>query len=386
MPVVIYEGPSLTNLTPLVFLRPSFQLRIGTGTILNNYMRFFRGKPGFLTRRIFGEAKLRLGFGPVLFLDGQFFLNEGLALAGPDELFVCDGEVVGFRKTKPPYPVTLEDAPRIAKKFKVRRRLKGRFLRYLWDFVEYNPIAIAQAFTSSTCQGRCEKGVVVEGPSRRLLVKRSARVGPLVYVDVRSGPVIIDEMARVLPFSRIIGPCYVGPKTIIDGARIGPGCSFGPDCRVSGEVEASIFQGRTNKHHEGFLGHSFIGEWVNLGAGTTNSDLKNNYGPVRVMLGKHEVDSGLIKVGCFIGDHTKTGIGTLLPTGASIGAFVNLFGGGMMPRAVASFKWGTGQKLVAYRVADALKTARTVAQRRGTRLTATEEDLIRKLYAELDRR
>jgi UDP-N-acetylglucosamine diphosphorylase/glucosamine-1-phosphate N-acetyltransferase len=275
---------------------------------------------------------------------------------------------------------------RAIKRIKTRRRLKGKYLRYLWDFIEYNSVAIELGFKPSACEGRCDRGVVVEGPKGHLLVNRGARIGSGVYIDVRLGPVIVDEMAQVLPFSRIRGPCYIGPKTIIDGARISGGCSFGPDCRVSGEVEASILQGHANKRHEGFLGHSFIGEWVNLGAGTTNSDLKNNYGPIRVMMGRKEVDTGLAKVGCFIGDHTKTGIGTLLPTGASLGVFVNFFGGGMTPREVASFKWGSGHKLIGYRLDDAIKTAQTVMQRRGMRLTGSDENMIRRLYAELNRR
>jgi hypothetical protein len=145
-------------------------------------------------------------------------------------------------------------------------------------------------------------------------------------------------------------------------------------------VESCIFQGYSNKHHEGFLGHSFVGEWVNIGAMTTNSDLKNNYSSVRVKLGDKVIDSGMIKLGCFIGDHSKLGIGTLIPTGAVIGSFVNFFGGGIMPRYLPSFKWlgpGVDEK---YTLDKAVETARMVMNRRGVKLTREYENLIRANY------
>ena len=103
---------------------------------------------------------------------------------------------------------------------------------------------------------------------------------------------------------------------------------------------ASALQGFSNKVHEGFFGHGFIGEWVNLGALTTNSDLKNTYGTVRVVRGGQLVDTGAIKVGSYISDHTKTGIGVLLPTGATIGAGTNIITGGLTPKSLPAFVWG----------------------------------------------
>src|SRR6185295_4718482 len=135
------------------------------------------------------------------------------------------------------------------------------------------------------------------------------------------GPVTIEEGCEVHPFTRIEGPCYVGPKTILLGAKVREGCSFGPMCRIGGEVEESIVHGYSNKYHDGFLGHAYVGEWVNLGALTTNSDLKNDYSEVKVTLdGRTQLSTGSNKVGALIGDHVKTSIGTLLNTGAYVGA------------------------------------------------------------------
>ena len=114
------------------------------------------------------------------------------------------------------------------------------------------------------------------------------------------------------------------PEHACAGRQDRAGTTLGPNCRVGGKVEASIFQGHSNKYHEGFLGHSYVGEWVNLGAGTQNSDLRNDYGDVSVTVNGQTVNTGQAKVGCFLGDHTKMGLGTLLNTGTNIGVCCNL--------------------------------------------------------------
>src|SRR5207248_4001999 len=138
--------------------------------------------------------------------------------------------------------------------------------------------------------------------------------------DTTRGPVLVDRGAVVQAFSRLEGPCYVGPQTQVLAARV-RGSSLGEQCRVGGEVEASVIHGYSNKAHEGFLGHSYVGEWVNLGAGTQVSDLRNDYASVRVVVNGRAVDSGQAKVGAFVGDHTRTSIGSLINTGAAVGPY-----------------------------------------------------------------
>src|SRR5262249_20122520 len=128
----------------------------------------------------------------------------------------------------------------------------------------------------------------VIGPRERLYVHATARVEPHVVVDTTRGPVVLDAEAVVQAFSRIEGPCYVGPQTQLLGAKV-RGCTFGPVCRIGGEVEAAVVQGYSNKYHDGYLGHSYVGEWVNLGAGTQTSDLRNDYGPVSLTVAGQKV-------------------------------------------------------------------------------------------------
>lgn len=386
MAVILYEGPGFKNLFPLTYLRPAFDLRIGLGTIAENYQRFFpESKIKKLTRCIFGSGEISTIEKSVLFFDGQFLLEERIPFAGPDELFVSHGGIVGMRKTGKAIPTTIEGVVKGVKRIKKIRSVKGKFLSFLWDFVEYNPIAIRRSFVADNNRGLVQKGAIIAGSKKWLRVEKGAIVLNGSSIDTTAGPVFIDKGAQVLPFSIIKGPCYIGKGTVVDGAKIRGGSSFGPGCRLSGEIEATIFQGYGNKHHEGFLGHSFIGEWVNLGAGAVNSDLKNNYQPVKVMLNGKEVNTSQLKVGCFIGDHTKIGIGTLIPTGATVGIFVNFYGGGMMPRATPSFKWGTAEKLVGYRLEEAIDVGKRVMKRRGIPFKKEEENIIRQLYAKINR-
>jgi UDP-N-acetylglucosamine diphosphorylase/glucosamine-1-phosphate N-acetyltransferase len=208
-----------------------------------------------------------------------------------------------------------------------------------------------------------------------LIVDRSAMVEPGVVIDLREGPVWIDAGARIAPFTRIIGPAYIGRNSIILGGPIAES-TIGPVCRIHGEVEASVVLGYSNKAHDGFLGHAYLGCWVNLGALTTNSDLKNNYGSVRVWTPAGEVDTGERKLGCLLGDHVKTAIGTLLNTGTIVGTGANLFGGEMPPRYVAPFSWGTGPDAGEYDLERFLATAEIVMARRNVNLTGRQRSLL----------
>jgi UDP-N-acetylglucosamine diphosphorylase/glucosamine-1-phosphate N-acetyltransferase len=200
-------------------------------------------------------------------------------------------------------------------------------------------------------------------------------------LDARTGPIVIGPRAVIESHSRIVGPCAIGEGTQILGGVVG-GSTIGPECRIAGEVESSIWQGFANKRHHGFVGHSVIGEWVNLGALTTTSDLKNNYGAVRVTIDGREIDSGNPKVGSIVGAHVKTGIGTLLPTGAVVGTGANLFGGGRFaPKSTASFAWWNGERPIEHELEKFLATGRIAMGRRGRTLGAAEERLLRAVFA-----
>jgi UDP-N-acetylglucosamine diphosphorylase/glucosamine-1-phosphate N-acetyltransferase len=224
-----------------------------------------------------------------------------------------------------------------------------------------------------------------EGPQllvrgERVYVAPEARLDGPIVLDSRDGPVFIEAGAQIEPFSFIQGPAYIGAGSLIASARIRGETSIGPVCRVGGEVEASIIQGYSNKHHDGFLGHAWLGEWVNIGAMTTNSDLKNNYGSVRVQLeGVGQLDSGLIKLGCFLADHVKLGIGLHLSGGTVIGTGSNVFGVHSVPKNVPHFTWG-GDVFREYRIESMIGVARTVMSRRKRQLDPAYEAVLRAAF------
>jgi UDP-N-acetylglucosamine diphosphorylase / glucose-1-phosphate thymidylyltransferase / UDP-N-acetylgalactosamine diphosphorylase / glucosamine-1-phosphate N-acetyltransferase / galactosamine-1-phosphate N-acetyltransferase len=189
-------------------------------------------------------------------------------------------------------------------------------------------------------------GVPVLG-SHPVLIDSGATVEPYVVFDACAGPVLIESGATIQSFTRVVGPCYIGRGTTVLGDRVA-NCSIGEACRIRGEISCSIVLGHANKAHSGFVGHSYLGRWVNLGAGTTTSNLKNTYGTVGLWTTDGIRDTGLQFLGSLIGDHAKTGIGVRLTTGTVVGAGANVYGSSMPPKCVPPFAWGDGEPYDTY--------------------------------------
>lgn len=217
----------------------------------------------------------------------------------------------------------------------------------------------------------------VVGKSKHLYIHPSAVVYPNVVFDVTTGPIIIDRDVRITSFSFLQGPLYVGYGTHIDNARITGGCVIGNVCRIGGEIENSIIGDFTNKHHEGFLGHSILGRWVNLGALTTTSDLKNNYGVVKIQVDSHSINTGTIKFGSMIGDFTKIGIGTMLNTGTIIDVGCNLVSPSIKGY-VPAFSWLDSKQR--YKLDRFIEDTKKIMARRNQTMNPNLEELIKNLY------
>ena len=210
------------------------------------------------------------------------------------------------------------------------------------------------------------EGSLVLGDPADVIVL-GAVVEPGVVFDVRHGAVVLEAGVEVRHGTRLEGPLYAGPRTKLLGGFLRASV-FGPDCRVHGEVSSSVFLGYANKSHDGFMGHSVVGPWVNLGALTTTSNLKNTYGPVRLDVAGRRIETGRQNLGTLFGDHAKTAIGTMLATGTVVSAGANLFGPPTPPRYVPPFAWGgqTDERLTAD---GFLRVAERVMSRRGVELT-----------------
>ena len=191
----------------------------------------------------------------------------------------------------------------------------------------------------------------------------AAIIEPHVVLDATAGPIVIMHGAHVHAFTRLNGPCFIGHGTTVMGGELST-CSIGPVCKVRGEMSNTIMCGYANKGHDGFVGHSYLGRWTNLGAGTITSNLKNTYGSVAMWTPGGMRDTGMQFLGTLFGDHAKTGIGIRLTTGTVLGAGANVYGSAMPPKCVPPFAWGEKPPYATYRLEKFMEVAERVMARR----------------------
>lgn len=215
-------------------------------------------------------------------------------------------------------------------------------LQYPWDIFQLNDLAIRQDFallTKGRKSQRVPSGNQVIKPGQ-LFIERGARVGHSI-INASTGPVYIGRNAEVMEGCIIRGPFAMGEGSCLKmGAKVYGATTLGPFCVAGGEIKNSVLFGYSNKAHDGYLGDSVVGEWCNMGAGTTNSNLKNNASEVRVWTPGGELNAG-IKCGVMMGDYSRTAVNTAINTGTVIGVGCNVFGPGLTPKYVPSFSWGS---------------------------------------------
>jgi len=393
--VGLFEDGGYRNLLPLTWLRACFELRCGIDRLIDK------------VRTHLGPAVARLWLRPEL----REVVSERIDLDPPkpdDDWCLLNGRTLLTAPVAPPAVgtgwqingaliaagVRAADIHALSDELFLSEESLGEFLRqggyrlgpppasvslinYPWELVLANEAELRrQCQYGGIQEGRVYPGVHLLNPTA-IHVARGAVVKPGVVLDAEEGPIQIDEGARIEPNAVIQGPAHIGSQALVrPGTVIRPGSSIGPACRVGGEISLSVLHGYSNKQHNGFLGHSYVGEWVNLGADTVTSNLKNTYGTIRVYINGVGVESGQHFVGSIIADHAKTGIGTLLPTGAVVGVASNVLVASGVPKFVPSFAWLTEAGLSSYQVDKAIHIARTVMARREVHLSDAEERLL----------
>jgi UDP-N-acetylglucosamine diphosphorylase / glucose-1-phosphate thymidylyltransferase / UDP-N-acetylgalactosamine diphosphorylase / glucosamine-1-phosphate N-acetyltransferase / galactosamine-1-phosphate N-acetyltransferase len=244
--------------------------------------------------------------------------------------------------------------------------LEGWWHNDMWDFVRHLPEQLASDLAAPSLPSGTRPDATILGGGA-VTVARGAVIEPHVVFDATAGAIFVGAGSHVRAFTRLIGPCYIGRDVQVMGGDIG-GSSIGDVCKVRGELSATIFVGHSNKGHDGFVGHSYLGRWVNLGAGTITSNLKNTYGTVALWTPSGVRDSGLQFLGTMFGDHVKTGIGLRLTTGTVLGAGANVYGS-MPPKAVSPFSWGDAPPYAVYRADKFIETAARMMSRRHIELS-----------------
>ena len=398
MKLVIFEDDQFDHFLPLAYMRAVFELKTGATTLAAKIERAVGQQAAALMVRDYLAPVVSQRYsGPAINdlskLAGQevLFVNArvcGTDFTAPDRQVALwkDGQLAAWRTAANVTGIKNYQDLAAAAQAAPKANFTGTFFNWIWDAMLANPEQITADFKAagrSGIEGKMHPQAVIDGPKDQVYIGPGCEIHPFVCIDTQHGPVTLEAGVEVHPFTRIEGPCYVGAKCILLGAKVREGCSIGPMCRVGGEVEESIIHGNSNKYHDGFLGHAYVGEWVNLGALTTNSDLKNDYSSVSVILdGKTPISTGSTKVGSLIGDHTKTSIGTLMNTGANVGAMTLIAATGKpLPKFIPSFAWFLeGVVTKGFGKGKLYETARIAMGRRKRAWTAAEQAMWDAIY------
>jgi UDP-N-acetylglucosamine diphosphorylase/glucosamine-1-phosphate N-acetyltransferase len=417
MRICVYEDQHVGGLLPLVLTRPACDLLCGLTTLLEKQVRYFEAAVvGHICRPIVADlirsrytvANVNdapwLRGAPTVLVNARWvppprpaqclapqprrhLLARTTSLLGEEPFVATAHGAVAFamldtRHLESVSLATINECIDDWMRSLPTREVGGTVVARPWELIDINGDEIARDF-EATCDptdvGFHPSGFAVVGHADKLLIDPSAQVDPMVVADTTHGPVVIGADAVVHAFTRLEGPCAIGGGTIVRGAQVRAGTTFGPSCRIGGEIESSIVLGYANKYHDGFLGHSYVGEWVNLAAGTHTSDLRCDYGPVSVPVDGVEVPTGRTKVGAIIGDHVKMGLSVLLNCGTSIGPFAQVLPTGTYaPREIAAAtRVGPGGAKVMTDFDRLLTAADTAMRRRGKGLTAPLEAIYR---------
>ncbi len=402
MRVVFFEDDRASRFAPIALMRPVFELMCGCFCARDRILRSLKPNSwGALVRpelkAVYKEAQptaivndpIGMQEGTTLLVNGRWLAStDSLSSANADNVGVV-GDQVAWLQIDAAEAALFDDAnwkeviPQIAQSRQTKVEVTGTMLDRPWDLIVANPAQLTADFESEfRSEAELPEHVVVLGDAKQVSVDATAEIDPFVVLDVRHGPIRIEAGARIQSFTRIEGPCFIGEKSQLFRALIREGTTIGPVCRIGGEIEESIFHGYANKYHEGFVGHSYVCPWVNIGAMTTTSDLKNDYSAVKVPLEGTPIDSGSSKVGSFIGDHAKTAINSMFNTGSSIGVMAMVLPGGpLLPKYIPSFSvvW-FGQIRESWDLGRSLETAKVAMSRRDCEFTDAQADLIRRLH------
>ncbi|GAB4497808.1 MAG: GlmU family protein [Saprospiraceae bacterium] len=391
MNIILFDSDARNHLLPLTATRPMGELRVGILTLRERWERLLRGSASYITQEYLQEKY------PIHIEDENVIVNAGIF---PNEqlcrrieelnvgdALLLDDELVAARLNEAQFEHLLgEEEIHSLQGIDLGKNIPVEQLNHLWEMTLMAKKAIPADFALLT-KGRKSKPVSetnrIVGPAENVFLEEGVRMECCI-LNVNDGPIYIGKNAEVMEGALLRGPLAIGSDTIVKmGAKIYGATSIGPNCRVGGEVTRSILLANSNKAHDGFLGDAVLGEWCNIGADTNNSNLKNNYGEVK--LWDYETErfekTGNQFVGLIMGDHSKCGINTMFNTGTVVGVFANVFGAGFLRNFIPDFAWGgDGGGYRTYKFADACATAATVMARRNQPFTDLDKAIFYHVY------
>ena len=403
MPICIFEDEQYLNFEPLIYSRPVYDLICGMTTLKAKIIRSFPKEKIILKCRNYLEPFIKaenpkckvnqFDEDDYLFINGRIVaplnFKSILKMKENDEkVFTSKGIVVAAKiSRKNINDLELDKAEVIDKKSFANitsEEVDVECANYLWDLIYLNGREIQNDFKFFT-KGKTSVKKKYTGVNfvnkKNIFIGKDVEIKPGVVLDASTGPIFIEKNVTIFPNAVIQGPFYIGESSKIKScATIYPNVSIGSVCKIGGEVEDSIIHSYTNKQHSGFLGHSYMGSWINIGADTNNSDLQNNYGTIKIQVNGRHIDSGKQFVGLMMGDHSKTAINTMFNTGTVVGFSSNVFGAGFPPKYISSFGWGGNESMKEYKLVKAMETAKAVFKRRNKTFSNEDENLFKTIF------
>ena len=383
MNLILFDDPGIRqSLLPMVFTRPAAGIRVGILTIAEKWRKRSSYPVSYYTEDYLSRKFPFEGGEDNVFVNGAVCPSEALvqAVEGLEEgeSITYEGTIIAGR-IKSKKPVGLEELT--AHEWQQDLAV----ISELWKIYKYNAREIKADFGLVTNNRRsAEVGdphTVVYG-KENLFLEEGASLRACI-INAEKGPVYIGKNAKVQEGAIINGAFALGEESVVSiGAKVRGDSTVGPFSKIGGEVSNSVIFGYSNKGHDGYLGNSVLGEWCNLGADTNTSNLKNDYGSIKLWNYQQEgfKNTGENFCGTIMGDHSKCGINTMFNTGTIVGVFANVFGAGFPRNFIPSFSWGGAGGFTTYQFKKAIEVAQRVMQRRTIPLTEEDRFILLEIF------
>jgi len=381
MNYILFDGDTREQLLPFTYTRPVADIRCGILTLREKWEYFLVNTTSTITEDYLSEKFPIVEFEENILINGAIFPNQELvdsitALTNNQSLYHNDTLIAFFNTEN--QEVILENLEKI----QYRSNLKK--LGHTWDIFSYNGEEITNDFKLLT-EGKTSQQIpeyVLTSKPENIFIEEGV-ILEHITLNANDGIIYIGKDSKILDGSLIRGPFALCEGAIVKmGAKIYKNTTIGPYCKAGGEINNTVMFANSNKGHDGYLGNAVIGEWCNIGAGSNNSNLKNDYSEVK--LWNYETErfqkTGLQFCGLMMGDHSKCAIDTQFNTGTVIGVFANIFGFGFPKNFIPSFTWGGKQTLKEYNTKKAFEVATMVMQRRKQIFSDTEKNILTEIF------
>jgi len=386
MNYILFDDYARNNLLPLTFTRPVADLLTGILTIRQKWEFYLKSETSSLTEDYLSEKYPLVKGAHNILINGSILPNQRLADSilklKPNQALLGNDTIIALHVMGENLDKIGEGDTEGIEELEVKAEFTK--INYAWDLFSHNARCIADDFAMIT-KGRKSAPISKSNrviASENIFVEEGA-IFENCNLNASEGPIYIGKHAQIWEGASLRGPVSIGDYAVVKmNSIIYPGTTIGAHAKAGGEIENTIIMAYSNKPHLGYLGHSIIGEWCNIAAGTNVANLNNTYKSVKMWnyTQARFIDTGLQFCGLVMGDHSKTGINTSFNTGSVVGVSSNVFGHGFQRNFVSSFMWGGPGGYAGYDILKAIETAGEMFKRRTILFSNIEKEILGKIY------